>query len=212
MAQQKTMNTEEVVAMFQEWQFVAALAQRNRDIRTLWSVEVVSLVPGDKTSWSLAKLFEATDLPTIMTETPFLGSDAERFGFSDEYYRKNFLGLRPDFIIQDKDLMILLEAKGRWVPTKTWTDPKERIYYRFLAESSISKKGFFYIIPKFVEADCTLCLSQHFQPSPQIRVGYILWENLLPLLDSELLEVVVDEMVRVSNSLRCLREWQKQKL
>jgi hypothetical protein len=108
------------------------------------------------------------------------------------------------------DVLILLETKGRSASARTWTDPKERLYYRFLAEASVPKKGLFYIVPRSSEAECSRCLSQHFQGHRGVQVGYLLWEDLLPAIAPELLLVAVDEMVRVTDGLRCLRQWQRE--
>jgi hypothetical protein len=206
------MTADEVIAQFQEWHLATALAHATRDVSRLWNNPVAQLVPRGEASRALSAILGSPGIPSLAAETPFLREDATRFGFEDEYYRANFWGLRPDFKMEASDVLVLLEAKGRSAPTKTWTDPKERLYYRFLAEAQVEKKGLFYAVPRSSETECSRCLSQHFQGHPEVRVGYILWEDLLPGLASDLLNVAVDEMVRATDGLRCLRQWQRERI
>jgi hypothetical protein len=205
------MNAENVIARFQEWQLSAALAKLVKDPAALWNLSVVRPVPDGTGSCSLATLFQTPNLPTIAYEAPFLKVNAKCYGFTDEqYWQKNFWGLRPDFTVEGPYLLVLLEAKGSSVPPKTWSDPKERVYYRFLSECSSSATGFYYIVPRPAEHDCAAALLEHFQSASKTRVGYMLWEDLLPLLHLVLLEGAVDELVRLSDGLRRLRDWQKE--
>jgi len=205
------MNAEEVIARFQEWQLSAALAKLVEDPAALWNLSVVRPVPDRTGPCSLATLFKNQNLPSVGYEAPFLKGDAKRYGFTDEQnWQKNFWGLRPDFTVEGPDLLVLLEAKGSSAPPKTWSDPKERVYYRFLSESSPAVKGFFYIVPRSSEPDCTAALFEHFQSDSKISVGYMLWEDLLPLISSVLLEGAVDELVRLNDGFRRLRDWQKE--
>jgi hypothetical protein len=204
------MTPDEAFAQFQEWHLATALAHAARDAAHLWNSPAVHLVPLDESPRALSAIFGTAGAPPLAAQAPFLREDAKRLGFEDEYYRANFWGLRPDFKMEASHVLVLLEAKGRSAPAKTWTDPKERLYYRFLAEAEVEKKGLFYIVPRSSETDCSRCLSQHFQGHPEIQVGYILWEDLLPALAFDLLHVAVDEMVRVTDGLRCLRQWQRE--
>jgi len=207
------MTADEVLAQFQEWHLATALADAaRRDVIRLWNGPAVQLVPPDEGSQALSTIFGTPGVPSSAAEAPFLREDAKRFGFKDEAFRANFWGLRPDFTMEASDVLVFLEAKCRSTPAKTWSDPKERLSYRFLAEAKIEKKGLFYIVPRAWEVNCSTCLSQHFQDHPQVRVGYILWEELLPALASDLLHVAVDEMVRVTDGLRCPRQWQREKV
>jgi hypothetical protein len=135
------------------------------------------------------------------------------FGFEDQGdYEQNFWGLRPDFKMQAANALVLLEAKGGSAPRKTWTarDAKESLYYRFLHKAQIEKKGLVYIVPRAAERDCSSYLGQYFQSDPVISVGYVFWEDLLPAMASELLQVAVDEVVSVTDGLRLLRQWQRE--
>ena len=202
------MIADEVLSQFQEWHLATALA--HAEVAHLWSTVAVHLVPRHETPQTLSEIFETSGTPPLAAEPPFLLEDAKRFGLADDHFRATFWGLRPDFRIDAGDMLILLEAKGRSAPVGTWTDPKERLYYRFLAEANVAKKGLFYIVPRSSETACSRCVSQHFQTHPEVQVGYVLWEDLLPAMAPELLLVAVDEMVRVTDGLRSLRQWQRE--
>jgi hypothetical protein len=202
------MRPDEVVAEFQEWHLALALAHSGGP--RLWKLEVVRMVPAATSPRSLANLFESDAPPAFSSEGPFLADDAGRYGFDNEHYRKTFWALRPDFMFRGEDIMIVLEAKARGVSQSFWNDPKEKTYYQFLEDCSIARTAFFYIVPGSAAPACEPSLSRHFQSSSKVRVGYILWEDLLPCLAPFLLEVAVDELVRASRDLQRLRSWQQE--
>ena len=202
------MTPEQVVAQFAEWHLSAALDQTGQGGAALWTNDTVQLVPEDGTRHAFSTLFDEPNAPTLTSQMVLLREDAKRFGFSDEDFRTNFWGLRPDFAFRASDLLVFLEAKGRSAPARTWSDPKERSYYRFLSRAAIPKRGLFYIIPACAATDCARCISQHFSTDPSLRVGFVTWEDLLPTLAPHLLHVAVDELVRATDGLRSLRQWQ----
>lgn len=203
------MSADQVVMQFQEWHLAEALAQLGK-AEAFWSRPIVHTTSAESPS-SLARLFQAPPPLNFAHQAPLLREDAAGFGFNDpEYFRRTFWGLRPDFTLRAEDVIVFLEAKGRSTPPRTWTNPKEAIYYRFLREANVGKKGCCYVIPRSSEDSCRTCLAQYFQGQSDVCVGYILWEDFLPMLAPDLLQVAVDEMVRVIDGLRYLREWQRQ--
>ncbi len=107
-------------------------------------------------------------------------------------------------------MLILLEAKGGEVPPKTWKDPKELVYYRFLKECpAFRKKGFYYIVPQRFGDRCQQCLREYFPPTDNIKCGTLLWEDLLPMISHELLGCAVDSVIRELQGVKALREYQR---
>jgi hypothetical protein len=203
------MDIAHVVAQFQEWHLATALDRKGvTDPAGLWKRPVVrTSVTAAPTSF--ATLFRADDRVPIFTPQLVLTlPDATRYGIEEDYFKKTFWGLRPDFALQVDSLTVFLEAKGRAAPLRTWTDPKEKLYYRFLSESSVIDAGFFSVIPASLQAKCEKCLAQHFRSVPKVHSGFIVWEDVLEFLAPELLEVAVDELVHVSKGLQNLRAWQ----
>lgn len=105
-------------------------------------------------------------------------------------------------------MTVFLEAKGHAAPAKTWSDPKEKLYHQFLLESSRASSGLFYVIPGNAQEKCTECVARYFSSASNVVTGFILSEDILDLLAPNLLEVAVDELVRVSKGLQELRGYQ----
>ena len=167
--------------------------------------------PGDVLR--LADMFpEVSVAPSLRNERPFPKDGANRYGLGEDRYRSTFWGLRPDFVIEAEDasLLLLIEAKGGHVPDGTWRDPKELSYFRFLDECTVPRrKGFSYIVPaKYAEA-CHNCLAQYFAPSARVPTGFLIWEELLPIIHDKLIETTLDQVIKEMEGLKRLREWQQ---
>jgi hypothetical protein len=180
-----------------------ALGKISSDPYKFWTQQVIQVVPRDGEVYALSDLYPQVQAPKLEPQRSFLSNEAQYFGIEKEEYRRTYWGLRPDFTLRGESVLILLEAKSKGVPTKVWREPKEERYYRLLCDSRISERGFFYIVPSSEEANCFKCLSKEaFHTVSRIRVGYVLWDSLLPLLEANLLEVAVHELLRVSSGVK----------
>ncbi len=202
-----------VVMQFLEWHLATALGrQMSRDRQILWRLQVIRRPHGTDSRESLAAIFGEPDAPPVAIDEGFVAADAARHGIADDQFTRSFLALRPDFAFHGRDLSVLLEAKGRSAPRSTWTNPK-KTYYQLLVDSPVLRAaGFFFVIPRSMEMRCGECVEKHFPATDKVSTGYILWEDLLPSIDADLLHVAVDELVHVSKGLQVLREWQKGQL
>jgi hypothetical protein len=198
------MSEQEVVRQFNEWHLAAALGATPP--QQLWTREVVRTDRSGAPPTSFRQLLDSDEAVKLLPEAAFQLADAGRFGISEEVYRKQYWSLRPDFSIEGRGLLVLLEAKGRATQAKSWKDPKEQAYYHFLAQCTVARKGFAYVIPRAAEPSCEACIEKHFMSDPTIR--YLFWEDLLPLIAPALLEVAIDEQLRLGDGLRQLRRWQ----
>jgi hypothetical protein len=105
---------------------------------------------------------------------------------------------------------MLIEAKGGYVSQGTWKDPKELSYFRFLKECKVpGYKGFAYVIPAQYTCECLDCLGKYFSPSESVMTGFLLWEELLPLIYDKLMETAIDQVIKEMDGLRHLREWRR---
>ena len=113
---------------------------------------------------------------------------------------------------EDSSLLVLLDAKGGQVPDRTWRDPKELTYFRFLNECAVQRKAFAYIVSAVHADRCRTCLMEYFRSSPSVRTGFLLWEELLPLIYDELVATALDQVIKEMEGLKSLREWRRQAL
>jgi hypothetical protein len=159
------------------------------------------------------------EAPGLFYDTPFKEKDYERYGINEDIYKNKFWSLRPDFIIEneEKSLIILFDAKSgepkqfkKIYTVQKDTKLKEKLYYEFLLDCrSFQQKGFFYIIPKAHIEPCSILLQEHFKPQPTLQTGFILWEDLLPIIYEKILESVIDVVSKEMNGLQELRKWRK---
>ncbi|MGA2516477.1 MAG: hypothetical protein ABSG44_07990 [Thermodesulfobacteriota bacterium] len=220
------MEEKEFTHKFPEWVLSASLAEACKlddtptyDTSKFWSqLNVVRDRNDLDKSKTFSELFHlpSSKPPMLYPEKAFAIEDAEYYGIRPDIFRSTFWSLRPDFLIQNKELslIILLEAKGGEVPPKAWRDPKELRYYDFLCKCSLSYKGFYYIIPQKSYGDCKRCLSnpKYFEPKKDIQTGMIFWEGLLDIIDDDLMKTSLDQVLRETEGLKTLREWQKDKI
>ncbi len=60
--------------------------------------------------------------------------------------------------------------------------------------------------------DCHKFLDKsYFHSDPKVKVGTISWEDLLPLMHDRILEIVIDSIMKETDGLKHLREWQKRR-
>jgi hypothetical protein len=202
----------EFAHLFPEWVLSWSLYQACKDASEFWNLRIVHSVGGSENPKTFSTLFPSlTKAPMLCFEKPFQKEEAEICGISEINYERTFWGLRPDFLIKDGDRsLILLESKSGDKPEKIYGFPKERTYYEFLRQcNKITKKGFYYVIPKVHAAFCKICLAEYFPEEPNLHSGFVLWEDLLSIIGDEIIRTVSDQVSKEMEGLKKLREWQK---
>jgi hypothetical protein len=54
-----------------------------------------------------------------------------------------------------------------------------------------------------------MCLAEYFPEEPNLRSGFVLWEDLLPIIGDEIIRTVSDQVLKEMEGLKKLQEWQK---
>lgn len=216
------MTIEEFAHKFPEWALAYSLMKvcggddpilwRNGvDASILWRNGVLHTEVGQG---KLCDLYPPPKGPLrLYYERSFDKFSAARYRIDDTKYQRTYWGLRPDFVVEgdDPSLMLLIEAKGGDAP-KRWENPKELPYYRFLEDTTWpSSKGFFYIVPKKDVPGCQKCLNDYF-PGGATKTGWLVWEELLPIMGDKLIVTALDEIIKETEGLKLLREWQREHL
>jgi len=197
---------------FPEWVLSSSLHQACKDASEFWNLRIVHSVGKPENPKTFSSLFPSlTKAPMLYFEKPFKKEEAEIYGIPEITYERIFWGLRPDFVINDGDRsLILLEAKSGDKPEKIYAFPKERSYYEFLRQcNKITKKGFYYVIPKAHVGFCKICLAEYFPEKPNLHSGFVCWEDLLSIIGNEITRTVSDQVLKEMDGLKKLREWQK---
>jgi hypothetical protein len=202
--------------VFPEWALAWSLRQASTtDATRFWTEALFHPAGAPGEALRLASMFpDVAVIPTLQHECSFPRDGAARYGINDDRYRTTFWGLRPDFVVETEDpsLLVLLDAKGGQVPDRTWRDPKELTYFRFLNECAVQHKAFAYIVPAVHADRCRTCLMEYFRSSASVRTGFLLWEELLPLIYDELVATALDQIIKEMEGLKSLREWRRQAL
>jgi hypothetical protein len=207
------MSESEFTECFPEWALSWSLKEVCNGNPRFWNWPVVHPTRAPNQTKKFSDLFPLANTPILIYEKPFVKGDWKTYGIPDEEYKKTFWSLRPDFAIEDNcRTLVLIEAKGGELRPRTWTNPKEHLYYDFLKKcgESIKNKGFYYIIPKKYANNCMSCLTdtKNFEPSENIQTGFICWESLLDLIYEKLIETMLDHVIFSGiEGLKKLRQW-----
>jgi hypothetical protein len=201
----------EFTELFPEWALSWSLSEVCKEKPKFWDWSIVHPTNEPDLAKKFSDLFNLIESPVLHFERPFTKEEWKVFKISDEYYKKTFWSLRPDFIIKDnKQSLVLLEAKGGKIQEKVWTHPKECSYFQFLKDCKVPlQKGFYYIIPRTYTEKCKNCLNKYFTPEDNIQTGFIYWEDLLPIINQRLTEMILDRLIDEIQGLKELRQWQK---
>ena len=202
----------EFAHLFPEWVLSWSLHQACKDASHFWNLRIVHSVRVPENPKTFSTLFPSlTKAPMLHFEKVFKKEKAEIYGIPEINYERTFGGLRPDFLIKDGDRsLIILESKSGDKPEKIYGFPKERTYYEFLRQcNKITKKGFYYVIPKVHAAFCKICLAEYFPEEPNLHSGFVLWEDLLSIIGDEIIRTVSDQVLKEMEGLKKLQEWQK---
>ena len=202
----------EFTHLFPEWVLSWSFHRACKDASEFRNLRIVHSIGKPENPKTFLSLFPSlTKAPTLCFEKPFKKEEAEIYGIPGINYERTFWGLRPDFVIKDGDRsLILLESKSGDKPEKIYAFPKERSYYEFLRQcNKITKKGFYYVIPKVHAAFCKICLAEYFPGEPNLHSGFVLWEDLLSIIGDEIIRTVSDQVLKEMEGLKKLQEWQK---
>jgi len=198
---------------FPEWQLDQALAEAAAETPgTFWHKEIVYSPTEPTTLLSLRHWFPTNRSLSLNHQRTFPVNAATKYGIDDDLYKKNYWGLRPDFSIEadDMSVLILIESKGGKLDLRTWIDPKELRYFQFLVKSAIpASKGLLYIVPGIYRSECERCLQTYFLSEPSIKVGLIVWEDLLEIIHDKLMGIAVDYILTTVEGIKDLRTWQR---
>ncbi len=206
--------TEPFTQLFPEWILSESLSQACGDSPKFWNKPVVHPATEPDKLLELSTIFPSTETPVLNSEWVFTIDKCKFYDINEVVFKNTFWALRPDFTIEDQEqILILLEAKSGELHSKTWTNPKERLYSQFLKECKKPiAKGFYYIVPERYAKDCLSCLNnaKYFEPSTDIQTGYITWEDLLHFIDEDLMKTMIDfVLLKGMEGIKKLREWQK---
>jgi hypothetical protein len=202
----------EITHLFPEWVLSWSLHEACQDTSKFWNLPIVYPMSRPDSPKAFSNLFPSvTKPPMLCFERPFNKEEAEICGIPEIYYERTFCGLRPDFAIKDGDRsLIILEPRSGDKPEKIYTFPEERSYYEFLRQcNKITKRGFYYVIPKVHTAFCKICLVEYFPEEPNLHSGFICWEDLLLIIGDEIIRTVSDQVSKEMEGLKKLGEWQK---
>jgi hypothetical protein len=202
----------EITHLFPEWVLSWSLHQACQDASEFWNLRIVHSTSEPDIPQKFSALFPSlTNAPMLCFEELIKREEAEIYGIPEINYERSFGGLRPDFAIKDGDRsLIMLQSKSADKPEKIYVFPKERSHYEFLRQcNKITKRGFYYVVPKVHAAFCKICLTEYFQEESNVHSGFICWEDLLSIIGDEIIRTVSDQVLKEMEGLKKLQEWQK---
>ncbi len=199
--------------LFPEELLALSLHRACQDASKFWSLPIIRSVVNSEVPEKFSDLYPpSTKASMLCFQKPIDREEAERFGVSPMDYGRSFWWLRPDFLIKNgNDSLIILEAKSGDKPERIYSVPAEWPYYEFLWRcSKVSKRGFYYIVPRAHVSFCKVCLGEYFREEPSQHAGFICWEDLLSVIGDDLVRTVSEQISREADGLRSLLDsWRK---